>query len=129
MVRLVEPRVDWRRVVGMIDKYGFGSMVVKGVIYKSDLRILGDRVVPDWWRREGHRLSLEDIRDILEYEPEELIIGTGFFGMMKVSSELKQFLEERGIRVVVERTGKAIVTFNESYNKGRRVAGAFHLTC
>lgn len=129
MVRPVEPRTDQRRAIVMIEKYGFGSMVVKGVIYKSDLRIMGDRVVPDWWRREGHRLSLEDIRDILEYEPEELIIGTGFFGMMKVGGELKRFLEERGIKVVVERTGKAIVSFNESYNKGRRVAGAFHLTC
>ncbi|MCX7823269.1 MAG: Mth938-like domain-containing protein [Syntrophobacterales bacterium] len=113
----------------MIDKYSFGSMVIKGMAYKSDLKILGDRVLPNWWRKEGHRLHEEDIQDVLDYQPEELIIGTGFLGMMKVDEGLKQLIENRGIKIIVERTGKAVSTFNEAFNKGRRVAGAFHLTC
>lgn len=115
--------------MSLIDKYSFGSMVIRGTAYKSDLKLLGDKVLPDWWRKEGHKLSQEDIQDVLEYGPEEFIIGTGFFGMMKVNDELKRFIENKGIKVIVERTGKAVSTFNEAYGKGRRVAGAFHLTC
>jgi hypothetical protein len=113
----------------MIEKYSFGSIVVNGQTYKADLKIIGGNVVTNWWRKEGHRLRIEDINDILEYKPEVLIVGTGFFGMMKIDEALKKFLEENGIKVIAERTGKAVNAFNDAYREIKKVAGAFHLTC
>ncbi len=113
----------------MIEKYGFGSMVVGGQTYKSDLKIIGDSVIPNWWRKEGHKLREEDIQDILNYEPEVLVVGTGFFGLMKIDDALRKLLEEKSIKLIAERTGKAMNAFNEAYKEAKRVAGAFHLTC
>ncbi|MFH1313567.1 MAG: MTH938/NDUFAF3 family protein [Candidatus Eisenbacteria bacterium] len=68
-----------------IEAYDFGTITVDGRIFTKDLRIIAGKVVPDWWRIEGHMLLPPDIDDILTAEPEVLVIGTGDPGMMKVS--------------------------------------------
>ena len=60
----------------MIDSYGFGEIVVDGQRYTSDVIIYPDRVDSSWWRKEGHRLSIEDLEDIVKAKPETLIVGT-----------------------------------------------------
>ncbi|SFM94810.1 Mth938-like domain-containing protein [Thermodesulforhabdus norvegica] len=113
----------------MIEDYGFGHMVINGRKYTADLKIISDRVISDWWRREGHRLHIDDITDIIDARPEVVVLGTGAFGFMKVPSEVVDFLEARGIEVVVEKTKEAVKRFNGLKEAGRLVAGAFHLTC
>ncbi len=113
----------------MIESYRFGEMVVSGKSYHRDLKIINGRVVPDWWRREGHSLCLDDIRDILESDCEILVIGTGAYGVMKVPESVKQALEQRGLKVEIYPTAKAAERFNELFASKQKVAGAFHLTC
>ncbi len=61
----------------MIDSYNFGKMVVEDVAYKNDLIVCGDKIVSDWWRREGHELAVEDISDsVQKFNPSVIIIGT-----------------------------------------------------
>ena len=67
--------------------------------------------------------------DILNAKPDYLIIGSGKFGLMKVSNELRELLSDCGVEVIVERSKSAVVTFNRLYTEGKNVAGAFHLTC
>ena len=112
-----------------VESYGFGWIVINGKRYGSDVVILPDRVVEGWWRREGHRLGLEDLKEALESKPEVLVVGTGYYGVMKVPGETLEELKSRGIRVVVEPTEKAWKIYNEFAEKGVRVAAAFHLTC
>ena len=51
----------------MIESYVTGrSMRVAGKTYTTDLKIIGDTVKDNWWRRQGHRLLSDDIVDILE---------------------------------------------------------------
>ncbi|MGD8628620.1 MAG: MTH938/NDUFAF3 family protein, partial [bacterium] len=71
-----------------IEAYRFGSISIDGTAYESDLKIIEGRVVPGWWRKEGHNLLLVDIEDILEAGPEVLIVGQGDPGLMKVSGEV-----------------------------------------
>ena len=113
----------------MIEAYSFGSIKVKGRKYHRDIIVFPDKIRDNWWRKEGHTLSLEDIPDILEFKPEILVIGTGAMGVMKVPPEVREELEREGIRVVVERTSSAVNTFNRLLEEGKRVVGAFHLTC
>ena len=113
----------------MIDEYSFGRIVIDGKTYRQDVIVFPDRVKPNWWRREGHSLCLEDLEEVLRDPPEVLVVGTGYLGLMRVPREVREKLEEMGIRVVVEKTGKAYRTFNKLLSEGRRVAAALHLTC
>ena len=112
-----------------IDSYSFGSMTVDGKTYSSDLIGFPDRIISDWWRAEGHSLAVEDIEEILDYHPDVLVVGKGDIGLMSVSRETAEELEKQGITLIQDRTGRAVRLFNEEIKKGRRVIGAFHLTC
>mgnify|MGYP001580409429 FL=1 len=57
----------------MIEKYSFCEIVVNGVAYTNDIKILQGRVVSDWWRKKGHSVGIEDIQDILESKPSILV--------------------------------------------------------
>ena len=111
-----------------IEDYSFGKMAVNGKTYTSDLIIYPDRVDPSWWRQEGHFLRLQDLTAVLNEEPDILIIGTGYMGIMKVPPELRQQLEQKGVELHVERSRKAVKLFN-SIDKSKKVIAAFHLTC
>ncbi len=110
-----------------INSYSFGFMDVDGTAYTTDLIILPSGVLPNWWRKEGHLLALEDLEVVLKERPDVLVVGTGYDGRLRVAQEVKDALERAGIRLVVERTLSAWKTFNELREKKK--AGAFHLTC
>ena len=112
----------------MIESYSFGRMKIDGVTYTSDLILLTDLVKSDWWRIEGHKLHVEDLNEVLSAKPEILVVGTGYYGFMKIQSETEKHLQTEGIRLIAEKTGKAYKTYNELV-KSNRVVGAFHLTC
>jgi hypothetical protein len=112
----------------MIESYDFGAMVVDGTKYTADLVLLPGRIKSSWWRKEGHKLALEDIEDLLQQDIEVLVIGTGFFGLMKVSSEVSQTVQSKNIILRIEKTKKAAQIFNE-FAVHKKTAGAFHLTC
>ena len=111
-----------------VQEYRFGRMVVDGETHTKDLILLPDRVVGNWWRKEGHRLLPEDLKEVFEARPEVLVVGTGAYGMMKVPEETRRAVEEAGIELRVARTGEAWRLYNRLREK-RRTAGAFHLTC
>jgi hypothetical protein len=104
-------------------------MRVAGKIYSTDLKIIGDTVKDNWWRREGHRLSADDIVDIMESGPDVLVIGTGYAGNLYIPANLRRDLDERGVRLVTGRTQEAVELFNRHRAQNENVAGAFHLTC
>ncbi|MEM3819840.1 MAG: MTH938/NDUFAF3 family protein [Nitrososphaerota archaeon] len=112
-----------------INDYGFGYIVVDGVRYGRDLIILPGKVIPNWWRKEGHRIELEDLKEVLGIDLEYIVIGTGYFGRVEVSEEVKRELEEKGVKLVVADSRVAWKKYNEFIDKGVKVCGAFHLTC
>ncbi|MBD3415425.1 MAG: hypothetical protein GF421_13490 [Candidatus Aminicenantes bacterium] len=112
----------------MIDSYKFGKMVIDGKSYTNDLIIGPDSIQSHWWRETGHVLSLKDIQKTLDKKPELLIVGTGFMGLMNVDSEVKEYAKQKGIELIIQKSKKAVQTFNEKQSQGR-VFGAFHLTC
>ncbi|MFB0501433.1 MAG: Mth938-like domain-containing protein [Candidatus Bathyarchaeia archaeon] len=113
----------------MIDSYDFGQIVINGRRYTSDVIVLPDRVRESWWRREGHRLHVEDIEGALQEEkPEVLVVGTGYSGLMKVLPETENYLKSKGIELIVQSTREACKTFNRLV-KSKRAIAALHLTC
>jgi hypothetical protein len=113
----------------MIEKYQFGRIIVEGRAFESDIKIVDDRVVPNWWRMSGHSVEMEDIDDILNAKPEILVIGTGQPGRMESTDNLRAGLQKADIKLLEQPTSEAIQTFNRLKGEGKRVAAAFHLTC
>ena len=112
-----------------IDSYQFGKIVIEGALYDSDCLILGGSVQPDWWRKQGHLLTAEDLEPIIAASPATLIVGCGASGLMKISEDIGQVLREHDIELFTANTNKAVARFNELSEKGENVAGALHLTC
>lgn len=112
----------------MIESYNFGRIVIDGKRYTSDVIIFPDRVKDGWWRKEGHRLYIEDIQEVLKEKPDILVVGTGYAGLMKIPPETRERLKSEGIQLIAENTRKACKTYNR-LSKSRRVIAALHLTC
>ena len=112
-----------------IDSYQFGQITVDGVSHSSDIIIVGDTVQSNWWREQGHLLSPEDIQSIIAAKPSTLIVGCGASGLMKVTEQARQVLQEHGIKLEALDTDKAVQRFNELRQGGTNVAAALHLTC
>ena len=113
----------------MIESYSFGQITIQGQNYNKDVKICGDKVVHPWWRKEGHRVEKDDMQDILEYNPEVLVLGKGKPGMMNATRDLKEHLQNKGILLVEEPSAEAAETFNQYLDQGKRVCAGFHLTC
>ena len=113
----------------VIEFYDFGEIIVNGKRYSRDLIITPSRIIPNWWRREGHRLCLEDLREVLNEQVDVVILGTGYYGLVEVDNEVKEYFENRGVKVIIKPTREAVREFNNLISSGKRVLGAFHLTC
>jgi len=112
-----------------VDSYHFGEIIIDGKHYNKDVIIFDKEVFSPWWREKGHLLSREDLNEILQAKPEILIIGNGASGLMKVSNEVKDFIEKRGIKCIILNTEEAYKKFNEFKSLGKNIIAAFHLTC
>lgn len=112
----------------MIENYNFGQIFINGEKYNSDLIIFKDHIYGSWWRKEGHNLCIDDITEIIDKKPDTLIIGTGYYGLMKVSEELIKYLESNNIEVIIKKTKDACDEYNTLHQK-KNVVAAFHLTC
>jgi hypothetical protein len=105
-------------------------MVIGDKTYDSDLVIYPDgRVLDNWWRSAGHRLTVEDIRDLLAAGPEVIVAGTGIFGRMRLNADVQNVLTAQGIELITGRTKIAAEKFNGLKQTSKRVGGCFHLTC
>jgi hypothetical protein len=112
----------------MIESYKFGEIVINSVTYTSDLIVYPDKVDDTWWRKESHALHKDDLTDVVRYEPEVIIVGSGEPGLMKVLYETKQFIESKGIELIIENTKNACKKYNE-LSKNKNVVATLHLTC
>ena len=110
-----------------LEDYSFGHVVVDGERHSRDLIVLPQRVVGDWWRKEGHSLVIEDLDEVLDELPERLIVGCGANGRLHPHPSVIEALAERGIEVEALPTDEAVRRYGES--NPASTAAALHLTC
>ena len=110
-----------------LEDYSFGRILVDGEEHTRDLIVLPDRIVPNWWRRDGHSLALEDLEDVFDELPPRLVLGCGHDGRLRPPQAVLDALAERGIKVETMRTGEAVARYGELDD--RETAAALHLTC
>ncbi|MFA4016621.1 MAG: hypothetical protein RUDDFDWM_001731 [Candidatus Fervidibacterota bacterium] len=112
----------------LVESYEFGRIVIDGKVYTNDVIIAPNGVLSPWWRKEGHSLCMDDLKDALNFKPSIMVIGTGYYGCMVVPNEVRKLLEEMGIRVEIANTREACSIYNE-LRENTVVVAALHLTC
>ena len=112
-----------------INSYSFGSITINSKIYQKDIIVFPEKVRSNWIRIKGHSLELEDIKEIITYHPETLVLGTGAYGSMTIPSSTREALSKKKIKLIAEDTKKACTLFNEHIKNNIKTVGAFHLTC
>ena len=71
---------------------------------------------------------MDDLQEVLRYQPEVLVIGQGKPGLMKAGADLVKQLNQLGIEVHSAPTAKAVKLYNQ-LSPGKKVVAALHLTC
>jgi hypothetical protein len=110
-----------------LEDYSFGRLVVDGEEHTKDVIVLPGRVVPNWWRKDGHSLVIDDLEEVLDELPERLIVGRGAHGRLRPHPAVLEELRDRGVNVEVLDTADAVERYRESDEA--RTAAALHLTC
>jgi len=111
-----------------IESYKFGHIRIDGRDYQNDVIITPRGVRAEWWRREGHEVSMFDIAQVLDPKPALLIVGTGASGMCRVLPEVESYCRTQGIELIAVPTPEAVVEYNSLEDKDAAVC-ALHLTC
>lgn len=112
-----------------IRDYDFGRITIDGTVYTSDVIVYPEHVQEHWWRRQGHRLCMDDLADVLRDPPRLLVIGTGYHGVMQVPAATLEALRARGIEPRVMETREAVAEVIRLQRESARVVAALHLTC
>lgn len=117
----------------MIDSTRFGSITIAGTKYQHDVIIRLDSNIRKRKKKlskaiygTSHVISLDEAKFIYEDGVEQLIIGTGQFGRVRLSEEAVNYFKEKSINVVLIPMLMAIREWNSA--KGA-VVGFFHVTC
>lgn len=74
----------------------------------------------------SHRISLAEAEQIYRPDADQLLIGSGVFGLVKLSDEASAYFAEKGMSVTLQPTPKAATVWNE---QSGRIIGLFHVTC
>ncbi len=113
-----------------IESYSPGRAVIDGVERNRDLIVLPDRVLDNWWRRDGHSLVIEDFDDVIDELPPRLILGCGYASRLEPHPSVIEALAKRGVKVEALPTDQAVERFEELEARDpAAVAAALHLTC
>jgi hypothetical protein len=116
-----------------IDGTSFGSITIKGSKIEHDVLICLSGEIKKRKKKlskavfgTSHTISRQEAEYIFENGTEQLIIGSGQYGMVKLSKEASEYFKEKDVRVDLSPTPEAIQQWNKA--KGATV-GLFHITC
>jgi len=116
--------------VPRIENYRPGHVTVDGAEQTKDVIVLPHRVVPNWWRRNGHSLVIEDLDEVLDDLPEHLIVGCGYASQLRPDPSVVEALAKRGTEVEALPTPDAVDRYAElEAENPAAIAAALHLTC
>ncbi len=116
-----------------IDGTSFGAITVAGETMEHDVIIRLDGKVRKRKKElskrvfgTSHRISLAEAQHLFEEGAEQIIIGAGQHGLVRLAGEAQQFLDAHNCQVALLPTPEAIHLWNRSTGK---IVGLFHVTC
>lgn len=116
-----------------IDGTTFGEIVIDGKTYEHDvvIRLSGEIIkrkkkLSKRLCGTSHVLSKDEAKFLFEEGCEQIIIGSGQFGNVRLSPEAGAYFAKHDCEVLLKPTPEAIGAFNRSH---ARKIGLFHVTC
>lgn len=116
-----------------INSTSFGSITVDKESYDHDIIITINGDVKKRKKKlsravygTSHTISLDEIKYVYQDGSEGMVIGTGQYGVAKLSDKASEFLRNRDCRIILKSTPDAIQEWNKT--EGNWI-GLFHITC
>lgn len=116
-----------------IESTEFGSITIDGKRYEFDVvvRMSGEitkrkKKLSKKYYGTSHMISKDEAKFVYEKGCEQLILGTGQYGNVKLSKEAAEYFDKKHCEVIAQPTPRAVDSFNKS--KKDRI-GLFHVTC
>ena len=116
-----------------VGDHAWGQIEIEGLGTFRDVKLWpgGGR---EWdWEETGTRhdpgIQPEDVAELLDANPEVVVLSKGRELRLKTCQETIQLLQQAGVRVVREETSVAIDQYNRLAQNSRRVAALIHTTC
>jgi len=116
-----------------INNTTFGSITINEVRWDHDVFITLTGEVKKRKKKlskavygSSHTLSLDEAKHVYEAGAEQIIIGTGQYGVLKLSDEAAEYVEKKKCNVTLLPTPEAIKVWNDT--EGATI-GLFHITC
>ena len=116
-----------------IENTTFGSITVDGKTYEHDvlIRLSGEVVkrkkkLSKKYYGTSHVLSKDEAKFVFERGCNQLIVGSGQMGNVRLSPEAEAYFAKKNCKVLLQPTPEAIQVFNKSRSKK---IGLFHVTC
>ncbi len=111
----------------------FGSITIEGIVFDHDVFINLKGEVNKRKKKlskkhygTSHIISLEEAMYIYEEGAEKILIGSGQTGMVRLSDEASEFLDQKNCIVFIIPTGAAVEKWNKESGS---LIGLFHITC
>src|SRR5499433_686638 len=102
----------------------FGTITIDGKTYEHDviIRLSGQVVkrkkkLSKKYYGTSHVLSKEEAKFVFERGCDELIVGSGQMGNVRLSPEAEAYFKKKDCKVLLQPTPDAIQVFNESHAK------------
>jgi hypothetical protein len=116
-----------------IENTTFGTITMDGKTYEHDVvvRLSGEVVkrkkkLSKKYYGTSHILSKDEAKFVFEKGCEQLIVGSGQIGNVRLSPEAETYFAKKSCKVLLQPTPEAIHVFNRSTAKK---IGLFHVTC
>ncbi len=116
-----------------IESTTFGTITMDGKTYDHDVvvRLSGEVVkrkkkLSKKYYGTSHILSRDEAKFVFEKGCEQLIVGSGQIGNVRLSPEAETYFAKKNCKVLLQPTPEAIHVFNRSTAKK---IGLFHVTC
>jgi hypothetical protein len=130
---VVLPRLRTKDQAMEIESTTFGTITIDGKTYEHDVvvRLSGDVVkrkkkLSKKYYGTSHMLSKDEAKFVFEKGCEQLIVGSGQIGNVRLSPEAETYFARKDCEVLLQRTPEAIQVFNRS--RAKKI-GLFHVTC
>lgn len=104
----------------MIQEFKYGMFKIDDKRFYDDIKLLGSRV--KLWECKERHITMKDLEDLLEINPQLLIIGQGPGGLITVADDIKDILRMRKIPLKIDKSQNACDLYNQALRDGKRVA-------
>lgn len=117
-----------------IDKITWGKIKVDNKEF-HDILISGDKVEErDYPKLEeffgtSHEIGKWEVDKLFENEPQVILIGTGWAGVVNVPNVIKEDAQKKNLEYLEYKSKKAVKEYNKLVAKGLKVNALIHSTC